>query len=142
MVSYVQKSKLGGKSYAPTQDHPFASFEKPLTDLVHFMEKMQNRVEEEKSPVVAVKKLVAALKSRLASTPGVEAKKAERVMDEIVEMAERSNASFPTASHETPKRSVGCGGSLAGRANLKVFRNKLINAFTIWTEIYEYCLLH
>ena len=44
LVSYVNKVRLGGKSYAPTADHPFSVYNKQLGELVDFVDRLQSRL--------------------------------------------------------------------------------------------------
>ena len=63
---------LGGKSYAPGEEHPFSEFELQLTELVKLMEKVQSKLEETQDPSSAIEKVSspfvhARRKSRLCS---------------------------------------------------------------------------
>ena len=62
IVSYSHKLQLGGKSYAPTDDHPFSKFSKELTDFTNFMGKLHNTLEDENDAQKALVKICKSLK--------------------------------------------------------------------------------
>lgn len=104
---------MGGKSYAPTSEHPFYPYIKQLTELVEFMEKLQNNVEDAKRCEDAAKKLVSAVKNRVLT-----GKAEHSLIGFFANAVERCGGDYSKGT--TPKRSVSSGGSLVGRDNLKM----------------------
>ena len=64
IMSHAQKLNLGGKSYCPTQTHPFAPFHQELLQISELMDKLYNQLDEE--PRLALKKICNILKKYLA----------------------------------------------------------------------------
>ena len=122
----MQKLKLGGKSYAPTSEHPLTPYSKALTDLVDFVERLHHRVEEERSESAALKRLAASIRGQLAAQGSSAVKQAaqEALEVELARLGEEAAVAGQWLDGEeacvTPKRTVGDGGSVAGRKNLKV----------------------
>ncbi len=48
---------LGGKSYAPGEEHPFFEFQAQILELVKLVESAQTKVESIKDPETAVQKV-------------------------------------------------------------------------------------
>ena len=63
IMSHAQKLKLGGKSYCPTESHPFAPFHKELLLISELMDKLYNQLDEE--PKLALKKIFNILRKYL-----------------------------------------------------------------------------
>ena len=68
VMSYVQKMKLGGKSYAPTLNHPFMPFNKELTEFADLMSKLYSKLEDEPDCKKALLKVMNCLKSHVYKT--------------------------------------------------------------------------
>ncbi len=128
----MQKQRLGGKSYAPSEDHPLSPYSKALSDLVDFVDKMQEKVEEEKSGEGAVKKLLGCLKSHLSvGAHRMRAGAMEAALAEAADAARQAEEAeegwLKDSVDSTPQRGVGAGGSMAGRKNMKV--GKMYNSW-------------
>jgi len=65
LVSYSTQSSLGGKSYAPGEEHPFVDFHVQIQDLVKLVESAQTKIESIKDPEEAVEKVSFSFKSWL-----------------------------------------------------------------------------
>jgi len=65
LVSYSTQSSLGGKSYAPGEEHPFVNFHVQIQDLVKLVESAQTKIESIKDPEEAVEKVSCSFKSWL-----------------------------------------------------------------------------
>ena len=83
IVSYAAKLQLGGKSYAPTEDHAFFNFSKELVDFSNFMNKLHDKLEDETIGEKALTKVLNSLKSHLMKT--LRQSSVEMVIDEILE---------------------------------------------------------
>ncbi|GFQ70672.1 PCNA-interacting partner [Trichonephila clavata] len=64
-ISYVTKIKLGGKGYAPPPDCPMLPHFKKLELFVDTLNQMQTLIEEDLTPISAVKRLINVLKKKL-----------------------------------------------------------------------------
>ena len=62
----MQKLKLGGKSYAPTEEHDLYPYNKNLEEFLDFMDKLHSKIEDEKKPEEAVKKVLASFRYFIA----------------------------------------------------------------------------
>ena len=60
IMSHAQKLTLGGKSYCPTETHPFAPFHQELLQISELMDKLYNQLDEE--PKLALKKICNILR--------------------------------------------------------------------------------
>lgn len=66
ILSYAQKLKLGGKSYAPTEDHPFHGFSRQLQDFSSLMSKLYAKIEDiDADASKALNKIMTSLKAHL-----------------------------------------------------------------------------
>ena len=83
-VSYAAKLQLGGKSYAPTEDHAFFNFSKELVDFSNFMNKLHDKLEDEPIGEKALTKVLNSLKSHLMKT--LRQSSVETVIDEFLEI--------------------------------------------------------
>lgn len=117
IVSYTTQLDLGGKN-APTDDHIFFEFQDVLQDFVSLMEKLQTRVEETAVASQAVGKVVSGAVGWLAKVGVSGLDKVTPIMTRLGEEAKRRL----TGGGSTPARSVGCGGSMAGRPAVKMLR--------------------
>ena len=68
ILSYAKKLELGGKSYAPTETHPFYNFSKELTDFSNLMSKLHDKLEDEQTGEKALMKVLGSIKSQLMKT--------------------------------------------------------------------------
>ncbi|GFT92704.1 PCNA-interacting partner [Nephila pilipes] len=64
-VSYVTQIKLGGKGYAPPPDCPMLPHFKKLELFVDTLNQMQTLIEEDLTPISALKRLINILKKKL-----------------------------------------------------------------------------
>ncbi|GIX77952.1 PCNA-interacting partner, partial [Caerostris extrusa] len=64
-ISYVTRINLGGKGYAPPSDCPLLPHLKKLELFVDLLNQMQTLIEEDLTPISAVKRLVNVLKKKL-----------------------------------------------------------------------------
>lgn len=122
IVSYVQKLKLGGKSYAPSSDHPFHPYNKELQEFIDFMEKLQDKIEDGKCESETIRKIFNLIKCQIVKSAKLRTSSVETAVDKLVCLLNELMESERLHSSSTPKRPVGCGGSVAGRKNLKVIR--------------------
>ena len=83
IVSYAAKLQLGGKSYAPTEDHAFFNFSKELVDFSNFMNKLHDKLEDEPIGEKALTKVLNSLKSHLMKT--LRQSSVETVIDEFLQ---------------------------------------------------------
>ncbi|CAH1252883.1 PARPBP [Branchiostoma lanceolatum] len=118
-VSFVMKKRLGGKSYAPSQDNPLLQHIKGLSEFVTLLQKMQTIVEECTDSRSALGRLLTVLKNVLMRSKDLTLRRssvevvAVTMMEEAGRLADQlSNGRTDTAS---PKRSPGSGGSVYGR---------------------------
>eukprot|EP00088_Acartia_fossae_P068450 TRINITY_DN8696_c0_g1_i6.p1 TRINITY_DN8696_c0_g1~~TRINITY_DN8696_c0_g1_i6.p1 ORF type:complete len:619 (+),score=110.83 TRINITY_DN8696_c0_g1_i6:64-1920(+) len=65
MVSYATQTELGGKSYAPGEEHPFLDFQPSIVELVKLVESAQTKVESIKDPELAIQKVTSLFKAWL-----------------------------------------------------------------------------
>eukprot|EP00095_Tigriopus_kingsejongensis_P011999 maker-scaffold266_size231069-snap-gene-1.23 protein:Tk11999 transcript:maker-scaffold266_size231069-snap-gene-1.23-mRNA-1 annotation:"hypothetical protein BRAFLDRAFT_88535" len=124
VISYVGKLKLGGKSYAPTPDHPFYAWNKELSDFEALMDKLQSRIEDTRDQEEVGKKLVQVLKSFALKSENLRKARIEectQIMEEIFDSYCQASQVFKASG--TPTRTVGSGGSVRGRNNMKVLRH-------------------
>ena len=70
MVSFVQRSRLGGKfpDLGPDEVHPFEPFKKELFEFNDLMDKAQELVEEVKDGEVFAQKVCQCFKSHIAKS--------------------------------------------------------------------------
>ena len=126
IVSYVQRSKLTGNRDAPTSEHPFHPYQKEILDFNEFMDKLQDRVEDERDPESMCKKILHSLKCLAfkLSSSGLHVAKVESRFASLAQLAtdltEGRNRGLAAYGAATPQRNVGAGGSMAGRINVKV----------------------
>ena len=118
----MQKLKLGGKSYAPSSDHPFHPYNKELQEFIDFMEKVQDKIEDGKCETETIKKIFNLIKFQIVKSAKLRTSSVETAIEKLVSLLQDLMESEKFHSSSTPKRSVGCGGSVAGRKNLKVIR--------------------
>ncbi|XP_078586882.1 PCNA-interacting partner-like [Branchiostoma floridae x Branchiostoma japonicum] len=118
-VSFVMQKRLGGKSYAPSQDNPLLQHIKGLSEFVTLLQKMQTIVEECTDSRSALGRLLTVLKNVLMRSKDLTLRKssvevvAVTMMEEAGRLADQlSDRRTDTAS---PKRSPGSGGSVYGR---------------------------
>ena len=88
IMSYCQKLKLGGKSYAPDETHPFHEFSKELCDFSEFMSKLYEKMEDETSGEKALSKILHSLKCQLLKT--LKQSSVEKVLNEIQQDFQKS----------------------------------------------------
>ena len=124
IVSYVQRSKLTGNREAPTSEHPFFPFQKELSEFNEFMEKLQDKIEDEKDAEAACRKILNSLRSlALKRSSSLKVGKMDAcfaTLGDLSGAAFRRLASMSAAESGTPKRNTGAGGSMAGKKNVKV----------------------
>ncbi len=122
LISYVNKLRLGGKSYAPTEDHPFYPFNKELCELVDLTDKLQAKIEDEATEESAMKKVVSAIKSYMQrnSSLGIKIASVEKCSQKLTTLGLLAIRADSGRTADTPKRAVGSGGSIVGRRNMKV----------------------
>ncbi|KAI8499174.1 hypothetical protein Bbelb_229380 [Branchiostoma belcheri] len=118
-VSFVMQKRLGGKSYAPSQDNPLLQHIKGLSEFVTLLQKMQTVVEECTDARAALGRLLTMLKNVLMRSKDLTLRRAsvEAVAMAMMEEAGRlaDHLSQGRADTASPKRSPGSGGSVYGR---------------------------
>lgn len=122
LVSFAQKLKLGGKSYAPKDDHPLMPYSKEIAEFIELMDKLHDKIEEEKQRGECVRKVLSIIKLQVLknSECSMKTSSVEKVFARFLSMAVSIMDRQDSVHSETPKKEVGCGGSLVGRKNLKV----------------------
>jgi cysteinyl-tRNA synthetase len=85
VVSYVQKMKLGGKSYVPSSDHPFMPFNKDLTEFTNLMSKLYSKLEDEMDSENAFKKVMTCLKSHISKSSTLKISSVEKVIEKMLD---------------------------------------------------------
>ena len=86
VVSYIQKLKLGGKSYVPSSDHPFMPFNKDLTEFTNLMSKLYSKLEDEIDSENAFKKVMTCLKSHISkSSTTLKISSVEKVIEKMLD---------------------------------------------------------
>ncbi|CAD5111723.1 DgyrCDS1012 [Dimorphilus gyrociliatus] len=86
-VSYVMKTRLGGKSYAPDENDPLSHYLKALGDFTDFIHKLHSIVEDEKNSRKAIKSVVNAIKKAILKCKDCKVKK-----DKVASTCERTIA--------------------------------------------------
>ena len=136
----MQKVKLGGKSYAPSENHPFAPYSPAFCQFVELMDKLNTRIEDDKEPEVALRKISNMIKMQIYknNTGKLKTSHLDKISDSIMEafsfsterlekiqnwLASKHDGESTSQQFLTPKRTVGCGGSVVGRKNRKAIRN-------------------
>uniref|UniRef100_H3AFT9 PCNA-interacting partner n=1 Tax=Latimeria chalumnae TaxID=7897 RepID=H3AFT9_LATCH len=64
-TSFIRIIELGGKGYAPSESDPLRKYIKGLSDLVHFIDKLEEILGEVSDPSVAGGRILSAIKMRL-----------------------------------------------------------------------------
>ena len=90
ILSYAKKLELGGKSYAPTETHPFYNFSKELTDFSNLMSKLHDKLEDEQIGEKALMKVLGSIKSQLMKT--LRQSSVEMIIEEFSETFKASMA--------------------------------------------------
>jgi hypothetical protein len=120
LVSYVNKLKLGGKSYAPTSDHALYPYNKELTEFLDLTDKLQERLEEEKTEEASSKKILGTLRSHVLRSGMMKTVAVEKSFQRLGLICNWASMTEGSKVGSTPKRACGAGGSMAGRKNMKV----------------------
>ena len=130
--------ELGGKSYAPSDNHPFAPYNREFCLFVELMNKLNTKIEDEKDPEAALSKILCLLKIAICknNTGKVRTTSLEEISGRIMEiykMTSQRTAAIQewisikrqesSDKFRTPERSVGSGGSIVGRKNHKAIRS-------------------
>ena len=136
-MSYVQKIELGGKSYAPSSNHPFFPYTREFCLFAELMNKLNTKLEDEKDPESALRKVLSLLKIAICKndTGKVKTTILEEISEHMMDIYTMANERIAAIQlwittkrkesndkFRTPERSVGCGGSIVGRKNHKALR--------------------
>ena len=111
--------RLGGKSYAPTSDHPLAPYNKELVEFADVVHKMYTQLEEAPNPGDAVKKVLAAVRSQMVrNATHMRLSSVDKVFADLGAIAAMTQKRYGQGGGGlTPQR-----GSMAGQLNAKAVR--------------------
>ena len=130
--------ELGGKSYAPSNNHPFAPYNREFCLFVELVNKLNTKIEDEKDPEAALKKILSIIKIAICknNTGKVKTSILDEISEHIIDIyqwtSDRTTAiqrwintkrQESNDNFQTPQRSVGCGGSIVGRKNHKAIKS-------------------
>ncbi len=120
-MSYVQKVHLGGKSYAPTNEHPFNPYFKELSEFVDLMSKLQTKIEDEPTPEEALQKILNILRTNL-----LKALVKQSIVDQttagLLTKLSFCSSRWSSRNKMSDNASPAAKGSMAGQKNVKILR--------------------
>lgn len=128
VVSFAQKLRLGGKGYAPAEEHPLFPYCQQMVNLVNLVDKLQTMIEEEKNAQTALSKIISSVKRHIQrqNTSGRwKMSRLDEVCDRILSGASNIEAREKELSNGQSEVASGGGQKkpgLSGQKNLETVR--------------------